>query len=461
MALRSIETLKREASGYLSSGKIYFQACVDSADSAFASINAETIVTWQCQVCDEINESSRKDSQRACCKVCGSVQKGKLLEIEIDLDSRILKAEDDPVSSPWTCQVCEDVNEGGNVNCSSCGFKRAEEAKEESSWTCPSCTFKNSCNGAGSVCQVCETPKVQGAVVSPSVPKSWYKLSFRSGGSTQFFAKLSAFRADAIKASQASSAEVVSLGVGVSGLFKRHEEKSQAAEASLSTAFSDLDALMRSAGDMVVLASKISDKLAQTRGKSSVADELSSGDRSAFVSLVESLGIEAIDDGCLGSEKADGVEFYDSIARSVSGLVQSLMVKSGGVRVFSLADIYCIYNRTRTTGSLIAPADLLKGARRMAVLNLPVRLHKFTGKGMLCLVPAQDVDPHHLYDLISQIIAERGDFLTAVDLAEKLKISLMLAGQQLAMAESAGKLVRDGQRKEHHLPAFYPNKILM
>ena len=60
------------------------------------------------------------------------------------------------------------------------------------------------------------------------------------------------------------------------------------------------------------------------------------------------------------------------------------MIAKTGTRVYSLADIYCIYNRTRTTGSLIAPADLLKAARLMSRLGLPVRLHKFTAKGMLC-----------------------------------------------------------------------------
>ena len=212
---------------------------------------------------------------------------------------------------------------------------------------------------------------------------------------------------------------------------------------------------MRSAGEMVGLAAKISEKLAAKRDDT---DSLSVRDRTIFSELVESLGIESVSE--VQSDAPTGtLEFYHSTARAVSSLVQTMLTKTG-TRVYSLADIYCIYNRTRTTGNLIAPADLLRSATQMTRLGLPVRLHKFTEKGMLCLVPAQDIDPHHLYTLIREILREKGEgtFLTAIDLAGKLRISLFLAGEQLALAESAGKLVRDGKRKD--LPAFYHNSIL-
>ena len=440
MALKSISELSKVPSGYLSSGKIDFQ--VDPKDIARSSETTKLSV-WQCQVCEEVNETSGTK-----CQICGSIQKGDLLEIKLD------KVEETPKSVPWKCEVCEEKNEGTRSHCSSCGFGRPKQLEKADNgsimnekWTCSTCTFINTATTDGASCQVCEAPRVSQQI---SIAKPRYRLSFKSGGSTVFFSKLkAAWQVEAAKPNATAATPEDSVTIGISGLLRRQEERNLAAEASLSSAFSDLDALMRSAGEMVQLASKISEKLACTSG------DLSSKERNTFNDLVESLGMEIHE---AAAESQSQAAFYDSIAKNVSTLVQTMIAKTG-TRVYSLADIYCIYNRTRTTGSLIAPADLLKAARLMSRLGLPVRLHKFTAKGMLCLVPAQDIDPLQLFTLIQHILQDKDTqinaYVTAVDLAEKSRISLFLAGQQLEMAERAGKIVRDGKRKD--LPAFYLN----
>ena len=435
MDLKSMLEVTREPSGYLASGKIEFQ--VDPSRCARSQANRTKLQSvWQCQVCEEINESTGQK-----CQICGSNQKGELIEVEIDVKAELAAGKS---KGPWSCEVCEEENDGTRPHCVACGFGRPEEivapAKiEKDTWSCSQCTFSNSLSrGAGrSVCQVCGAPHEH----KVSIAKQRYRLSFRSGGSTVFFAKLKMTWEAEVAQIESRLEDAVT--VGISGLLRRQEERNLATEASLSTAFSDLDTLMRSAGEMVQLATKISEK---------VAGDLSSKERNTFNDLVESLGI-----GIDTEETVLSTEFHGVIARNVSNLVQTMISKTG-TRVYSLADVYCIYNRARTTGSLIAPADLLKAARQMTPLALPIRLHQFTSKGMLCLVPAQDIDPLQLYALIREIVQDRGAFLTAVDLAEKSRISLFLAGQQLEMAERSGKIVRDGKRKD--LPAFYLNIFL-
>lgn len=426
LSLGAIEQLQRDPSGYLSSGKIHFQ--IKEEEARRADKASVTLKVWQCQVCDEINESSASSTKTVTCKICGSVQKGRLLEVNMDSEPAELETQSAAVQ--WKCDVCEEENEGNQKRCSSCGFPRSEDSEPKKPTT---------------------QPTTQAPVIKVSKPR--YKLSFKSGGSTVFFDKLQSLHKQ--QKSQLVCESLTEVAVGISGLLRKQEEKNLATEASLSSAFSDLDALMRSAGEMVSLAAKISDKIRKAEDKSQ--DDLSSRDRDAFAELVASLGIDEI--GVVGAEsEGSSLEYYDSIAKSVSGLVQALIEKTG-TRVYSLADVFCIFNRTRTSGSLISPADLLKAARRLSKLALPIRLHQFTQKGMLCLVPAQDIDPHHLYALIREIFAEkRESFLTAIDLAQKSKVSLLLAGQQLQMAEMAGKLVRDAKRKD--LPAYYNNILL-
>ena len=453
--LELIEEIKREPSGYLSCGKIHLQIHTETKTSKCS--NGQI---WQCQVCEEINETTFEmvGSSKFKCKICGLIQKGELSEIKIDESptkpNPNLNPESKPVSLPWKCDVCEEINEAQRMKCFSCGFGRAKieeiDISTEGQWKCPTCTCINT--KQDQICAICDSAAPPSNVFGAQIiSKARYKFSFKSGGSTTFHSKLQKTWTEALQRNKtAESAETI-LTIGISGLLRRQEDLNSAAEASLCTAFSDLDALMRSAGEMVHLAAKISEKMKMTS-----TSDLSCRERNTFSDLVESLGISREDEHLEIEADSNSFAFYDTIARSVSGLVQTMISKTG-TRVYSLADVYCIYNRTRTTGSLIAPADLLKAARQLSKLALPVRLHKFTQKGMLCLVPAQDVDPHHLYTLIQQILAEKGTFLTAIDLADKLNISLFLAGQQLQMAEASGKIVRDAKRKD--LPAFYPNLI--
>ena len=59
MELKRIKDLKREPSGYLSSGKIQFRVDVDgNFDDWDSERDSRGSLIWQCQVCEEINESN-------------------------------------------------------------------------------------------------------------------------------------------------------------------------------------------------------------------------------------------------------------------------------------------------------------------------------------------------------------------------------------------------------------------
>lgn len=449
--------IKREASGYLSSGKIHFEVEVESG--CLSSKNNQDKVTWQCQVCEDINEADVNSQLPYKCTICGSSQKGDLKIVSIDDKSEI--------AAPWKCEVCDEVNDGMKIKCPACGFgkpiieKDNKEEDELQKWTCHTCTFVNTFPKSTRLekCQICEaeTQEISSSKFKVSKPK--YKLSFKSGGSTLFYDKLK--ESIKIQRERESNAkddlDFFVDTIGISGLLRRQEEANLQTKASLSTAFSDLDTLMRSASEMVSLASRISEKLKN--------DNLSEPERYAFANLIESLGIQQQqqneeqeqEDDFGFFDYSDNEEFYKSIAFKLSKLVEA-MIKKTGTRVYSLADIFCIYNRTRqTSGNLIAPADLLKAARQLSKLALPIRLHKFTLNGMLCLIPSQDLNPTNLYALLSETIQKK-NFVTAIDLAEKMNISILLAGQQLEMAEAAGKIVKDSKRKD--ITAYYPNLFL-
>ena len=115
-----------------------------------------------------------------------------------------------------------------------------------------------------------------------SIAKPRYRLSFKSGGSTVFSVNSrQPGKSEAAKPNATAATPEDSVTIGISGLLSTGRTEFGCGSVAFS-AFSDLDALMRSAWEMVQLASKISEKLACTSG------DLSSKERNTFNDLVES-----------------------------------------------------------------------------------------------------------------------------------------------------------------------------
>ena len=210
--------------------------------------------------------------------------------------------------------------------------------------------------------------------------------------------------------------EFSSSGAGIAGLMRRQEERNQNHARSVSEAFTDLDALVRSADDLVAIARRLQ-KISAKRDEAS--------------DVLSGLGIVAP----LTKENC-GSRFHEELARQICEFLLSgkLLLQSGMV---SLPDVYCAYNRARGT-SLISPEDLYRAAMLLEELALPLRLHEFAS-GVRVLQSAESLN----FENRILKLFEESDSVAAFRVTEQLKVSMALAAEQLASLEDAGTLCRD------------------
>ncbi|KAF9970456.1 hypothetical protein BGZ73_006820 [Actinomortierella ambigua] len=233
--------------------------------------------------------------------------------------------------------------------------------------------------------------------------KNSIKLSFRGGGSTNFYSTLRSTMA--LKAWE------------VSGIIRTVETAQKQNEQTLSSAFQDLQALMDKAADMVTLAETISSRLMRSNSQDTETVV-------TFKSYLLSMGIAAP-----VTKDTAGAVFHKELARELAEFMLPLVEREGGM--LSLTDAYCVFNRARGV-ELVSPKDLYTACQQFEDLNLPLRLRKFDSG----LVAIQTLARHNddevaatVHKTVQDLPAGMG--ITAVELARAMHISVALAQDQL------------------------------
>lgn len=213
-------------------------------------------------------------------------------------------------------------------------------------------------------------------------------------------------------------------------------------------AFSDMKRLMEKASEMVRLAESISSKLANT---STDAPEMV-----AFRTFLKELGIsnpvtkQMVGDRYTEELARQLAEFLDRLFNQQKPSSSEISISN---TMLTLTDLYCLFNRARGV-ALVSPDDLYRSAKDFDRLNLPFRLRKFES-GLITIQSASHNDQTvatNIAKLVQDAYTSTG--LSAIELAQLGKCSVMLAMEQLCMAERVGLVCRDETIEGLF---FYPN----
>ncbi|KAJ3172293.1 Vacuolar protein-sorting-associated protein 36 [Geranomyces variabilis] len=265
------------------------------------------------------------------------------------------------------------------------------------------------------------------------------KLSFRAGGIDQCVRALKSALAERAWERQVVAVELVrpapvqtapGLG-GISSIMRNVEQFNARVTTTVDEAFSDLDALMDKAADMVKLAESISNKLAQTSATHAGADD--SLEMATFRSYLIELGVDSP-----VTKKSTGDMYATELARQLADFLHRALATRGGM--IALTDLYCLFNRARGS-ALISPNDLRASCRLFESLRLPFRVRQFAS-GLLVVQAGNHSDDETIARVIKRVAAAENG-LSATDLARLENISVVLATEQLLLAESNGGICRD------------------
>lgn len=225
--------------------------------------------------------------------------------------------------------------------------------------------------------------------------------------------------------------------VGVSGILRKEQEMWESTDKSLQEAFHDLNALMRKAKEMVILAEKMRQKLlsgSSSQGSSGNDEEM--GSKEEMQDWLLSVGIVSP-----VTKESAGAMYHQQLSRQLADFVRIPLEKAGGM--INLIDIYCLFNRARGT-ELISPEDLLQACSLWEKFDVPVMLRKFDS-GVKVIQNKSHSDEEvfaRIKNLVSKPEALRSG-ITASDAAMTLGIAPAMAKEHLLSAESKGLLCRD------------------
>ncbi len=327
---------------------------------------------WTCQVCEEVNQGSG-----AKCNICGSKQIGDLQLVEAEV-----KADEEA----WACEVCEEFNTGSALKCKACGFSRPKRT---------------------------DTPTKAPSQI-PKQEQMKIFLHFTKGGSAAFHEKLT----QVLETLQSKPIE--QKAIGIAGLMNLQENKAKETSETIDTAFTDLDSLIHRAGVLLKLAQQLAVK---------ATTEADSEGRATLKDLLSLIGNENVDAG--------NGDFYSSLAAKISRICTALQQKTGN-GVHSLADVYLLY--CRSGEALIAPGDLRRAAETMRSSWTLKRVSE-----TLCLVQSQAVTK--IRERLEALLkTDQNNCLTPLQWSKEANLSLFMAAEELKMAETEGWLVKDSKR---------------
>jgi len=138
------------------------------------------------------------------------------------------------------------------------------------------------------------------------------------------------------------------------------------------------------------------------------------------------------------TKNSAGASFHSELARQLSEFVCAYL-KHEKTFMIPLTDLFCVFNRARGT-EMISPDDLLRAASLLADLKLPVISEQFSS-GVIVVKLAS-----YTREAINKKIQEQiasSEKLKEFDFAQKERISLGVAHEQLINAENDGIICRD------------------
>jgi ESCRT-II complex subunit VPS36 len=174
---------------------------------------------------------------------------------------------------------------------------------------------------------------------------------------------------------------------GVGGILLRQRQEAAARQNALGEAFTDMEALMDKAKDMVLLAEHFTRALQKQRqatqgdlgghagtgtggGGGGGESASSAAEASEMEVMMLSLGITSP-----VTRDSAGALYHQELARQLADWLPPVLHKAGGI--LPLPDVFCIFNRARGS-ELISPDDLLKACQLWAKLRIPLQCRVFS-----------------------------------------------------------------------------------
>lgn len=221
----------------------------------------------------------------------------------------------------------------------------------------------------------------------------------------------------------------------------RHRQAAKLADDALG---GDSEQLLKEASELLTVIKKYVSLLQKGQ---QTTDSKEIEDAQQLASMLEDMGMtSALTKKQIGGGKRgkNFDEYYELLARQVADFLLPKLPKMGGV--LTLTDVFCLFNRARGT-NLISPDDLSEACELLSTLNLGISKRTFPSGIVVVQLDSMLDNTEKIVGLCPT---------TALEASHVLKVSPLLATEQLEEAERMGLLCRDVTLER---TCFYPNRF--
>jgi ESCRT-II complex subunit VPS36 len=326
----------------------------------------------------------------------------------------------DEPETAWKCTICNFDNVGGS-KCVQCGVKSKNEVE---GLKCPVCTFLNHLEM--SRCEMCDSELLTNTNVEYTV-----KISFRNGGQPEMLP----FLEQSLKDKQwlLKSDSVRMQGQGVSAVLSNLELKQDLTKQTIQTSFQDLDQLMKQAHEVTQLVQSMLSKVGSPNQDNEFQQQLWK------LGLIQPVS------------RTSGSDYHKQLSAEVL-LFLKKYASSKQIKVLALSDLYCLFNRARST-SFVSPQDLYKAT---ALLQPSDEFCTRTfSSGVIVLESREFRDDSFIQNHLNWL--EKYEKCTPLEMAKHYNCSVMVGKEILLSLEQKGLLCRDDTI---YGLSFYRNRFL-
>ena len=242
-----------------------------------------------------------------------------------------------------------------------------------------------------------------------------------------------------------------STSAGIGGIIKRQEKSIESVDNLRKIALSDLNSLMKSASNVVVMIQKYSKIIEDKKSNMSETESLTN-ELNEFDELLHNMGMTSISPV---TKVSAGKLFHEQLARQIVDMlfINNSLSKLGGI--ITLTDLYCIVNRLRGT-ELVSPEDLYLSCKEIDKLNLGLHFKSFSsGFNVLQLQSLSDTTIFtQILDIFQSNSIYQKNGINSTELSFNLTLSVVICKEILLQAELLGKLCRD---ESSNGLCFFPN----
>ncbi|KAJ1476381.1 EAP30/Vps36 family-domain-containing protein [Baffinella frigidus] len=311
-----------------------------------------------------------------------------------------------------------------------------------------------------------KTPKLRLELAGDQ--RSYVTIGFPKGGKNEFLKALTAAiagkaweRKDRLSANPtvaAAAAPPPSGRSGMAALMDMREQREKSTGQTMGTALGDLDGLMLHAREMVDIAERMKRLLADEEAKGAAREGGEKGVQGEYAQLLLNTGIVSP----VSKEVAGADLFHAELSGQLADFLLPILegqpdgkggTSTGGLKMMTLTDIYCLYNRARGI-DMVSPADLHKACELFQPRGVPLRLKAFAS-GVL-VVQSEKAMGDTASDALQQLLSSTPAGVTAAHLSQALGYTMRVSRDLLEKSESDGEICRDDSIEGLR---FFPNFI--